>query len=151
LGHAKKQAGLVLRLGFIVGLGFGAALIVASFLLPVIYPQVGKDVVHLAFWGINITACVQAAKVLNNILGNGILPSGGDTKFVLLTHVISSYAAGLPAALLLGIVARLGTQSVFAARALEEVLKMFIFLLRYRTPSWYRKSMNRPAAASSKP
>jgi MATE family, multidrug efflux pump len=90
-------------------------------------------------------------KVLNNILGNGILPSGGDTKFVLLTHVISSYAAGLPAALVLGIVARLGAQSVFAARALEEVLKMFIFLLRYRTPSWYRKSMNRPAAASSKP
>ncbi|MGA8658310.1 MAG: MATE family efflux transporter [Chthoniobacterales bacterium] len=149
--HAKKQAGLVLRLGVIVGLGFGAALMVASFLLPVLYPRVGKDVVHLAFWGISITACVQVAKVLNNILGNGILPSGGDTKFVLLTHVIGSYAAGLPAALLLGIVARLGAQSVFAARALEEVLKMFIFLLRYRTPSWYRKSMNRPAAASSKP
>ena len=74
-----------------------------------------------------------------------------DTKFVLLTHVISSYAAGLPAALLLAIVARPGAQSVFAARALEEVLKMFILLLRYRTPSWYRKSMNRTAVASSKP
>ena len=98
-----------------------------------------------------IAACVQAAKVLNNILGNGILPSGGDTKFVLLTHIISSYAAGLPAAVLLGIVGKLGAQSVFAARALEEGLKVFILLLRYRTPSWYRKSVNRAPAASSNP
>ena len=149
--HAKNQAGLVLRLGVIVGLGFSVALIAASFLLPVIYPRVGKDVLNLAFWGIVITACVQAAKVLNNILGNGVLPSGGDTKFVLLTHIVTSYAAGLPAAVLLGIVAKLGAQSVFAARALEEVLKTFVFLLRYRTPAWHRKSMNRTAPASSKP
>ena len=93
---------------------------------------------------------MQAVKVLNSILGNGILPSGGDTKFVLLTHIVSSYAAGLPVAVLLGTVAKLGAQSVFAARAFEEVLKVVVFLLRYRTPSWYRKSMDRPAAACSK-
>jgi len=151
LRHAKKQAGLVLRLGVFVGLGFGAALILASFLLPVLYPRVGKDVLHLAFWGISITACVQVAKVINNILGNGVLPSGGDTKFVLLTHVFGSYAAGLPAALLLGLVARVGAQSVFAARALEEVLKMFIFLLRFRTSCWYQKSIEGSTALSAKP
>ncbi|MGA8659674.1 MAG: MATE family efflux transporter [Chthoniobacterales bacterium] len=151
LRHAKMQAGLVLQLGVVVGLSFGALLVVASFLLPLIYPRVGQDVLQLAFWGLIITACVQAAKVLNNILGNGILPSGGDTKFVLLTHIIGSYAAGLPAAVLLGAVAKLGAQSVFAARAFEEALKVFVFVLRYRTSSWYRKSMDRPAAASSKP
>ena len=51
LRHAKKQAGRVLRLGIFVGLGFGAALVLASFLLPILYPRVGKDVLHLAFLG----------------------------------------------------------------------------------------------------
>jgi Na+-driven multidrug efflux pump len=49
---------------------------------------------NLAFWGIQILAAVQPAKVVNNVLGTGILPSGGDTKFVLLSHVLSGYAIG---------------------------------------------------------
>jgi Na+-driven multidrug efflux pump len=96
LGHAKQQAGLVLRLGVIVGLGFGAALVVASF-----------------SEGLRRALAVPGSRQL----------------------------------MARSAVARLGARSVFGARALEEVLKMFIFLLRYRTPSWYRKSMKRPAAA----
>ena len=150
LPHAKKEAGLVLRLAFVVGLCLSVSLAAASFLLPVLYPRVGHDVQDLAFWGLIITAGVQVAKVFNDILGNGILPSGRDTKFVLFTHIVSSYGAGLPAALLFAIVLKLGTQTVFAARALEELVKLIVFLWRYRTPSWYRKSVSTATAASSK-
>jgi hypothetical protein len=31
-------------------------------------------------------------------LGTGIPPSGGDTKFILISHVIGSYVIGVPAA-----------------------------------------------------
>ena len=149
LPNAKKQAGVMLRLAVVIGLGLTVSLLIASFLLPVLYPRVGHDVLQLAFWGIIITAGVQAAKVLNNILGNGILPSGGDTKFVLLTHIVSSYGASLPATVLFAIVLKLGAQSIFAARALEELVKLFVLLWRYRTPSWYRKSMSTLATGSS--
>jgi hypothetical protein len=44
------------------------------------YPNVGKEVLHFTFWGLIIAAYVQPAKVLHSILGNGILPSEGDTK-----------------------------------------------------------------------
>ncbi len=144
---AKKNAAIVLRLGVFAGLLFTILLIATSFLLSILYPRVGKDVLEVAFWGILIAACVQPAKILNSILGNGILPSGGDTKFVLAGHLIGSYLVGLPAALLLGIFTGLNTWGVFGARALEEVIKMSAFLLRFRTPVWYRKSGERQSTS----
>jgi Na+-driven multidrug efflux pump len=128
LGHgslqdAKEHAKRVLRTGTIAGLILGLALIGMSFLLPVVCPRVKKDVLGMANWGVLITAFVQWAKVLNSALGTGILPSGGDTKFVLFSHVISSYAIGLPVAALTAIGLRLGTWSVFGSRALEEVVR----------------------------
>jgi putative MATE family efflux protein len=138
LQNAKKEASLVLRAGVIAGVVFTIALVGASF-LPIIYPKVSGDVLSMAFWGLIIMACVQPAKVLNSVIGTGILPTGGDTKFVLFSHVISSYALGLPMAWICGIVAKLGVWTVFGSRALEEVVKAVILVLRYRTSSWHRK------------
>jgi hypothetical protein len=120
---------------------FSLLLFGSSFLVPFIYPNVGKDVLHFTFWGLIIAACVQPAKVLNSILGNGILPSGGDTKYILISHVIGSYAIGVPSAIFSGFVLHLSVWGVFGSRALEEMLKAIFFLRRYRTPSWYKKSV----------
>jgi putative MATE family efflux protein len=144
---AKKNAAIVLRLGVFAGLLFTILLIGTSLLLSILYPRVGKDVLQVAFWGILIAACVQPAKILNSILGNGILPSGGDTKFVLAGHLIGSYLVGLPAAVLLGIFTGLNARGVFSARALEEIIKVTAFLLRFRTPVWYRKSAQRQSTS----
>jgi Na+-driven multidrug efflux pump len=139
---AKKNATAVLRLGLLAGLLFTILLIGTSLLLPVLYPRVGNKVQQVAFWGLLIAASVQPAKVLNSILGNGILPSGGDTKFVLLGHLVSSYLVGLPVAVWLGIFAGLNASGVFGARALEEIIKVIVFFLRFRTPAWYQKSVD---------
>ncbi len=137
---AKKNAAAVLRLGFLAGLLFTILLISTSFLLPVLYPRLGKEVLQVACWGIVIAACVQPAKVLNSVFGNGILPSGGDTKFVLMGHLVGSYLVGLPAAVLLGMFAGWNALGVFSARAMEEIIKVIVFFIRFRTPAWYRKS-----------
>jgi Na+-driven multidrug efflux pump len=94
--RAKKQAVAVLRLGIFAGLRFTPLIIGASFFLSVIYPHVGKEVLTIAFWGLFIVGLVQPAKILNGVLGNGIVPSGGDTNFVLLGHLIGSYLLGPP-------------------------------------------------------
>jgi putative MATE family efflux protein len=138
--RAKSQAGAVLHLGILAGLLFTALLSGASFLLPIMYPNVGKDVIAFAFWGLIIVAGVQPAKVLNSVLGNGILPSGEDTKFVLEAHVIGSYLVGLPAAVLLSIFTRLNVWGVYGSRATEEIIKSILFVLRFRTHDWYRKN-----------
>jgi putative MATE family efflux protein len=136
---ARQQARRVMYAALVAGLFFTAALTCVSILLPVLYPRVDKAVLNLAFWGAIIVAAVQPAKVVNNVLGVGILPSGGDTKFVLFSHIISSYAVGLPIAALTAFILRWGALSAFASRALEEVLKSFVLSARYRTRAWQRE------------
>jgi len=136
---ARLQARRVMYGALVAGLFFTAALTCVSFLLPVLYPRVDKAVLNLAFWGAIIVAVVQPAKVVNNVLGVGILPSGGDAKFVLFSHIISSYAVGLPIAALTALILSWGALSAFASRALEEVLKSFILFARYRTRAWQRE------------
>jgi putative MATE family efflux protein len=150
LKDAKKHANAALRLGLIAGLVFSVLLFGSSFVVPFIYPNVGQEVLHFTFWGIIIVACVQPAKVLNSILGNGILPSGGDTKYILIGHVIGSYGIGVPAAIFSGFILHLSVWGVFGSRALEEVLKTIFFLLRYRTPAWYKKSVAELSTAAAK-
>jgi putative MATE family efflux protein len=142
LADAKKHANAALRLGLIAGILFSLLLIGSSFLVPFVYPNVGKAVLHFTFWGVFVAACVQPAKVLNSILGNGILPSGGDTKYILLSHVVGSYCVGVPAAIVSGFILHLSVWGVFGSRALEEVLKTILFLTRYRTTAWYKKSFD---------
>ena len=136
---AQEQARRVLRIAVAPGLFFTAALVGVSFFLPVLYPRIDKQVLNLAFWGVIIMAVVQPVKVINHVLGIGILPSGGDTKFVLFSHIISSYGLGLPVAALTALVLRWGAPSVFGSRALEESLKAIVLFSRYRTRSWQRK------------
>jgi putative MATE family efflux protein len=138
-GNARKQARRVLYSGIVAGLLLAVTLSCVSFLLPILYPRVNRSVLNLAFWGIIIVAVVQPAKVLNNVLGIGILPSGGDTKFVLFSHVVSSYAVCLPLAASMTLLLRWGALSAFGCRALEELLKSGMLLGRYRTRAWQKE------------
>jgi len=138
-GNARQQARRVLSAGIFAGLLFAVALSGVSFLLPVLYPRLDKQVLNLAFWGVIIMAAVQPAKVLNNVLGIGILPSGGDTKFVLFSHVVSSYAVGLPIAVATALLVKWSALSVFGSRALEELLKSALLFARYRKRAWQRE------------
>jgi Na+-driven multidrug efflux pump len=138
-GNARKQARRVLYAAVVAGLLFAVALSCVSFLLPILYPRVNRPVLNLAFWGLIIAAAVQPAKVVNNVLGIGILPSGGDTKFVLFSHIASSYAVCLPLAASMTLLFRWGALSVFGSRALEELLKSGILLARYRTRAWQKE------------
>jgi Na+-driven multidrug efflux pump len=136
---ARQQARRVLFVAIVVGLFFTAVLAGASFLLPVLYPRVDRQVLNLAFWGIIIVAAVQPAKTINNVLGTGVLPSGGDTKFVLLSHIVSSYAVGLPIAASTALFLRWSPLIAFASRGLEELLKSALLFARYRTRQWQRE------------
>jgi putative MATE family efflux protein len=137
--NAKTQARVVLQLAAFVGLLLTTLLVGMSVLLPALYSQVGNDVLRFAFWGLLISASVQPAKVLNSVFGNGILPSGRDTKFILATHLAASYLVGLPAAIILGILRGLSVWGVFGSRAIEEIIKTIVFFIRFHSSSWYKK------------
>ena len=139
---AKKYANVVLLLGLATSIVLGLLFASLSFLVRTLYPKVGDEVLQLVFWAIIILGAVQPAKVLNGIFGNGLLATGGDTRYILLINFIGTYGVGLPLAIFLGLFAQLGFYGVIIGKIADEMIKLVCFLVRYRTPVWYRKSLN---------
>ena len=115
LKAANANAWLTIRFGLIAAVLLGALYAASGFLLPTLYPKVGQDVLRLAFWGVLRMAATQPAKVLSSLLGNGVLASGSDTRFVLVGNLVGTYAIGLPAAVGFGLLASFGFFGVFGA------------------------------------
>jgi MATE family, multidrug efflux pump len=141
LKAAKANAWLTIRFGLLAAVALGALYAASGFLLPTLYPKVGQDVLHLAFCGVLLMAVTQPAKVLSSVLGNGVLASGSDTRFVLAGNLTGTYAIGLPAAVGFGLLASFGFFGVFAAKVLEEVVKVTCFFLRFRGARWYGSAL----------
>jgi Na+-driven multidrug efflux pump len=141
LPKAKANAWLTIRFGVLMAVVLGLLYGCCSLLLPSLYPKIGEDVLHLALCGVVIMAVIQPAKVLSSVLGNGVLASGGDTRFVLLGNSAGTYAVGLPAAIGLGLFTSLGFFGVFTAKALEECVKATCFSLRFLKARWYEHAL----------
>jgi putative MATE family efflux protein len=141
LPKAKADAWFTIRFGVMMAVGLGLLYGSCCLLLPSVYPKVGKDVLGFAFWGVFIMAVSQPAKVLSSVLGNGVLASGGDTRFILLGNLAGTYLIGLPTAVGLGLFTGLGFFGVFIAKALEECVKAVCFLLRFLRCRWYENAL----------
>jgi len=143
---AKQNANVVLRLGLITSIALGILFAGVSLFVSMLYPQVGSEVLRFVVGGILIIACFQPAKVLNGIFGNGLLAAGGDTKYVLMANLVGTCGLGLPLAIFLGLFTRVGMYGVFFAKGADEIIKFIFFFFRYRTPVWYKTSLEECAS-----
>ncbi|WP_189092324.1 MATE family efflux transporter [Deinococcus ruber] len=126
----------LLSVGVRTGAGFGLLFALSTLLLGLLFREVGQDVRQAAAVGIVINAVFQVVKVRNMIVGAGILPSGNDTRGVILGDVVGAFLVGLPLAVLLGLYTPLGVTGVFLARVIEESVKLGVFTWRARRLSW---------------
>ncbi|PTL84517.1 MATE family efflux transporter [Vitiosangium sp. GDMCC 1.1324] len=137
LDDMKAKARQVMTLGLGSSILFGAVLASMSLWVHFFYPTVSQETLRLAILGIMLNALFQPAKVLNMILGNGLLPAGGDTRFILFVDVIAVYMVGLPLVWLLAFVLDMGLPGIFIGRLAEEVVKLAFLFFRYRTLRWF--------------
>ena len=126
----------LLGAGLHTGALFGVLFALSSLLLGPLFRGVGSEVQHIAVLGILINAAFQVVKVRNMIVGAGVLPSGNDTRGVILGDVVGAFVVGLPLAVLLGLYTPLGVAGVFVARVIEETVKLGIFTWRARKLDW---------------
>jgi len=127
----------VTRAGIWTGAGFGLLFAASSLLVGVLFADVGDTVQTAAMIGILINGAFEVPKVRNMIIGAGVLPSGNDTRGVILGDFVSAFLVGLPLAVLLGLHTRLGVIGVFVARVCEELVKMGIFGWRSGRLQWH--------------
>lgn len=126
------------RAGLLTSIVFGGLYLLSALAVPLLFPNAGVDVRHMAVIGIVINALTQPVKVANMVFGGGVLPSGSDVKGVIIGDAIGAFAVGIPLAVVLGLFTPLGVVGIFLARSVEEAAKLFIFRARAHRVDWTR-------------
>lgn len=83
-------------------------------------------------------ALVAPAKVLNMILGGGIIRSGGRTKYVMWIDMTGTWCFGVPLGLLTAFVLKLPIPYVYFILSMEECVRLAISLVVFRKKNWMR-------------
>lgn len=81
-------------------------------------------------------ALVAPFKVLNMILGGGIIRSGGKTNYLLIIDLIGTWGFGVPLGLLSAFVFRLSIPYVYFILSLEEAIRFFIGMIVFQRKHW---------------
>lgn len=84
-------------------------------------------------------AIVAPFKVLNMILGGGIIRSGGKTKYVMFIDIIGTWCFGVPLGLLSAFVLKLSIPYVYFMLSLEECIRFCISMVVFRQRSWMHR------------
>ena len=81
-------------------------------------------------------AVVAPFKVLNMIIGGGIIRSGGKTKYVMIIDIIGTWLFGVPLGLLTAFVLDLSIPYVYFILSLEECVRFCISLVVFCRKKW---------------
>lgn len=81
-------------------------------------------------------ALVAPFKVLNMILGGGIIRSGGKTKYVMVIDAVGTWCFGVPLGLLAAFVCKLSIPYVYFMLSLEECVRFAISLGVFKKKKW---------------
>lgn len=84
-------------------------------------------------------AMVAPFKVLNMIVGGGIIRSGGKTKYIMVIDIIGTWGFGVPLGLLAGFVWKLSIPYVYFLLSLEECVRLGISMIVFKRRKWMQK------------
>lgn len=101
--------------------------------------QVSRTVKRLTRQILFVYALAAPFKVLNMILGGGILRSGGRTAYVMGIDMLGTWGFGVPLGLLGAFVWRLPIASVYLLLSLEECIRFAISMAVFRRKRWMRR------------
>ena len=135
---AYRESKKLILMGFAGAVGLG--LLVAAFrgIYVEIY-QVEPAVKALTGQILVAYALVVPFKVMNMILGGGIIRSGGQTQYSMAIDLIGTWGFGVPLGLLAGFVLKLSIPYVYFILSLEECVRFAISLVIFRKRLWMRR------------
>lgn len=134
----------------LAGIVMGVLLAAASPLVPLLY-QVSEEVRLMVTRMLLITAAVVPVKSLNLHAIVGILRSGGDTRYALVSEATMLWGIGVPLAFVSGLVLRLPIHLVLLVTQSEEIGKFVLVLRRTLSGKWINRVTEpeaEPAAAA---
>lgn len=132
---AYLESKKLLKYGLVGSIILSVALIIASPFYVKIYSV--KPLLHKMTGNLLIAfAVIAPVKVLNMILGGGIIRSGGKTDYVMWIDLIGTWLFGVPLGLLAGFVWNLPIEMVYFILSLEECVRLGIAFILFRRKIW---------------
>jgi putative MATE family efflux protein len=132
---AYQESKKLLKYGLVGSVILSVALIIASPFYVKIYSV--KPLLHKMTGNLLIAfAVIAPVKVLNMILGGGIIRSGGKTDYVMWIDLIGTWLFGVPLGLLAGFVWNLPIEMVYFVLSLEECVRLGIAFILFRRKIW---------------
>ena len=115
----------------------GLVVLTAGFYVQIY--QVEEVVKQLTVQILYAYALVAPFKVLNMILGGGIIRSGGRTKYVMVIDIIGTWCFGVPLGFLAAFVLKLPIPYVYFILSLEECVRFAISVGVFRKQKWMQQ------------
>jgi len=134
---AYESAKKLVWYGFVGSFILSVLIILTSFAYVNIY-QVEETVKLLTKQILFAYALVAPFKVLNMILGGGIIRSGGKTKYVMVIDMIGTWMFGVPLGFWSAFVLELSIPYVYFILSLEECVRFAISVVVLRKRTWMR-------------
>lgn len=133
--EAYKASWKLIKYGFTGSVCLSILIVITSGLYVEIY-QVEEVVKILTRQILLAYACVAPFKVLNMIVGGGIIRSGGKTKYVMIIDIIGTWGFGVPLGLLSAFVFQLSIPWVYFILSLEECVRLGISVVVLKRKKW---------------
>ena len=81
-------------------------------------------------------ALVFIAKVMNMVLGGGVLRSGGQTKYLMFVDIVGTWCLGVPLGYVAAYVLKLPIYYVYFILSLEEYVRLLLEVCLFRSKRW---------------
>ena len=133
--QAYTEAKKLMWYGLAASVLLSVCLVAASPFYVKIY-KVGPEVQQLTRSLLVAIAVIAPVKVLNMILGGGIIRSGGKTKYIMWIDAVGTWGFGVPLGLLAAFVWKLPIAYVYFILSLEECVRLGISLVIFRQKKW---------------
>lgn len=133
--QAYTESQKLMKYGFFASLMLSAILAIASSFYVKIYyvqPEVQEMTRNLLL----VIAVIAPVKVLNMILGGGIIRSGGKTKYVMWIDITGTWVFGVPLGLLAAFVWKLPVTYVYFLLSMEECVRLGISFVLFKKKIW---------------
>ena len=133
--QAYRASKKLMQYGIISAAVLSVVIVLTSRIYVSIY-QVEDFVKQLTREILFIYALIAPFKILNIIVGGGILRSGGRTKYVMYINLIGTWFFGVPLGLLSSFVWNLSIPVVYFMLSLEECVRLIITFVTFRNRKW---------------
>ncbi|NCB00942.1 MAG: MATE family efflux transporter [Spirochaetia bacterium] len=132
---AQKYAYSLIKLVIIIGFIMGLALFFLAPYIPLIF-SLSEYVFTITVKSLQMMALLIPMKACTMLIVVGILRSGGDTKFSMMTELAGVWGIGVPLAFIGVLVFKLPIYYIYLLVGLEEFFKGFIGFNRVRSKKW---------------